>query len=178
MPRAFPLPLLSVLTMTTTASISPAPASVGARRYRSKTVATWLAFLLGATGAHRFYLHGWRDGWGWACWPGLLAGLYGVLRFRQFGPDDLHASVCLPILGLLLAVTMLVAIVYGLEADEKWNARFNVGLEQHESGWPVVIGVILSLMVGAGVLMASIAYGSQHYIEYSIEEARKISQQN
>jgi len=28
---------------------------------KSKTVATWLSFALGSLGAHRFYLHGWRD---------------------------------------------------------------------------------------------------------------------
>jgi hypothetical protein len=31
-------------------------------------------------------------------------------------------------------------------------------------------------MLGATVLMASIAYSFQHYFEYQVEEARKISQ--
>ena len=37
------------------------------KRPRSKTLATWLAVIGGAFGAHRFYLHGWRD---------LIAWLY------------------------------------------------------------------------------------------------------
>ncbi len=38
------------------------------------------------------------------------------------------------------------------------------------------MGIALSLMVGAGMLMASLAFSFQHYFEYQIEEARKISQ--
>jgi hypothetical protein len=36
--------------------------------------------------------------------------------------------------------------------------------------------VVLSLLVGATVLMASIAYSFQSYFEYQVEESRKISQ--
>ena len=69
----------------------------------------------------------------------------------------------------------LMAILYGLMPDEQWNARFNPSGHQHRTGWAAVIGVIAALMVGAGILMATIAFGMQHYFEYQIEEARKIS---
>jgi hypothetical protein len=39
-----------------------------------------------------------------------------------------------------------------------------------------VIGVVLALLIGAGVLMATIAFSGQRFFEYQIEDARKISQ--
>ena len=36
--------------------------------YRSKTLASWIALIGGSLGLHRFYLHGFRDPWGWLCW--------------------------------------------------------------------------------------------------------------
>ena len=44
------------------------------------------------------------------------------------------------------------------------------------SGWAAVIGVVVALLLGATVLMATIAFGGQRYFEYQVEEARKISQ--
>jgi len=79
---------------------------------------------------------------------------------------------------------MLQAIVYGLMPDDKWHARFNPGLVGQsdkaaalpDSGWGAVIGVILALLVGATVLMSTIAFSGQRYFEYQVEEAHKISQ--
>jgi hypothetical protein len=42
--------------------------------------------------------------------------------------------------------------------------------------WAAVIGVVIALLLGATVLMATIAFGGQRYFEYQVEEARKISQ--
>ena len=62
----------------------------------------------------------------------------------------------------------------------RWNARFNPEHPANEAAgathWLTVMGIALSLMVGAGMLMASLAFSFQHYFEYQIEEARKISQ--
>ena len=145
-------------------------------RHKSKTIATWLAFLGGSFGAHRLYLHGLRDLAGWLHpWPTLL-GLYGVWRMIEFGQDDRLSWALVPILGLMLAGTMLTAIVYGLTPDEKWNARFNPHRRPSRSGWGAVIGVIGALMVGAAVLIATIAYSGQRYFETQVEDARRISQ--
>jgi TM2 domain-containing membrane protein YozV len=146
------------------------------RHYKSKTVATWIALVGGSLGLHRFYLHGVRDRWGWLfAWPTLL-GAYGVQRVRELGQDDHLAWALVPLLGLMLAGTMLVAIVYGLTPDEKWDSRHNPGEPARATGWAPVIGVIVALMLGAGVLMATLAFSGQRYFEYEIEEARKISQ--
>ena len=47
-------------------------------RTKSKTLATWLALALGSLGAHRFYLHGWRDVIGWLHPLPALLGLAGA----------------------------------------------------------------------------------------------------
>lgn len=145
-------------------------------RYKSKTLATWIALLGGSLGLHRFYLHGWKDVLGWLHpWPTLL-GVHGVLRMLAYGQDDRLSWLLIPLLGLMLSQAMLMAIIYGLTPDEQWNARHNVGGRQHRTGWPAVIGVIVALMVGAAILMATIAFGMQRFFEVQIEEARKISQ--
>ena len=146
------------------------------RRYRSKTVAAWLALLGGSFGLHRFYLYGMRDLWGWLHpWPTLL-GLYGVRRMLTLGQDDQLAWLLIPMLGLMLAGTMLMAIIHGLTPDDQWNACFNPQGPAHRTGWATVIAVVLSLLIGGAVLMATIAFSGQHYFEYQIEEAKKISQ--
>ena len=45
-----------------------------------------------------------------------------------------------------------------------------------QTHWGTIVAICLALMMGATVLMASIAYSFQHYFEYQVEEARKISQ--
>ena len=139
------------------------------QRYRSKTLATWIALIGGAFGLHRFYLHGLSDPWGWLFIPPTLIGLYGVQRMREFGVDDHLAWALIPLLGLMLAATMISAIVYGLMPDERWNARFNPSGPQHHTGWATVIGVVAALVIGAGVLMATIAFSAQRYFEYQVE---------
>ena len=145
------------------------------QRYRSKTLATWIALIGGAFGLHRFYLHGLTDRWAWLFMPPTLLGLYGVQRMREFGVDDHLAWALIPLLGLMLAATMTSAIVYGLMPDERWNARFNPSGPQHRTGWSTVIGVIVALVVGAGVLMATIAFSAQRYFEYQVELRSKMA---
>jgi nicotinamide riboside transporter PnuC len=138
---------------------------------KSKTLATWIALVGGSLGLHRFYLHGFRDPWGWLFpWPTLL-GLAGVTRMRELGQDDQLAWLLIPLLGLMLAGAMLAAIVYGLTPDEKWNARHNRGRLGSSSGWLAVIGVVVALMLGAGVLMATVAFSGQRYFEYAADQA-------
>ena len=137
--------------------------------YKSKTLATWVALIGGSVGLHRFYLHGFRDRWGWLfIWPSLV-GLYGVQRMRHLGGDDHLAWALIPLLGVMVAIGMLSAIVYGLTPDERWNARFNPTGPQHRMGWGTVIGIVIALVVGGGVLMATLAFSAQRYFEYQAE---------
>jgi hypothetical protein len=139
--------------------------------YKSKTLATWIAFLVGSLGLHRFYLHGLRDVWGWL-WPIPTAiGAYGIERMQTLGQDDVTAWLLIPFLGVSLSAAMLSAIVYGLMPDEKWNARFNPQGPEHRTGWSTVLGVIGALLVGAAVLMSTIAFSGQRYFEYQALKA-------
>jgi len=144
--------------------------------YKSKTLATWAALLGGSLGLHRFYLHGGRDILAWLHPVPTLAGLVGVRRMLEFGQDDRLAWLLLPLLGLMLAQAALCAIVYGLTADERWDARYNPGAPVHATAWGPVLGVIAALMIGATALMATIAFSGQRYFEWQVDEARKISQ--
>ena len=144
-------------------------------RYKSKTLATWIAFLGGSLGLHRFYLHGLRDPLGWLLpWPTML-GSYGVHRARTFGLDDPISWLLIPLLGLTLAATMLNAITIGLTRDDAWNARFNAGGHAHKSGWFTVIGVVFALAFGAAALMATMAFSAQRYFEYRADTAAAAS---
>jgi hypothetical protein len=136
------------------------------RHPKSKTAATWIAILGGSFGMHRFYLYGLRDIAGWLYPLPALLGAYGVHRMRTFGQDDQLAWVLIPWLGGAIAAAMLSAIVCGLTRDDKWNARFNPGQDEQRSGWAAVLGVMLALLLGAGVLMATIAFSAQRYFEY------------
>lgn len=145
-------------------------------RYRSKTVAAWLAVAGGSLGAHRFYLYGSRDLWAWLHpWP-TLVGLYGVHRVRTWGQDDHLSWLLVPVLGLMIAQAMLFAIVYALTPDERWDTTMNPGRPVRPTQWLPVFAAILALALGAIALMATIAFGGQRYFEYQVEEAHKISQ--
>lgn len=143
---------------------------------KSKALATWLAILGGGLGLHRFYLHGAGDPWAWLHAPLTALGAYGVLRQLALGQDDRLAWLLIPLLGLVLSASMLAAIVYGLTPDEKWDARFNGGASVTRSGWGVVLGVIGALMIGATVLMATIAFSSQRFFEWQVDAGRPLAQ--
>jgi hypothetical protein len=147
---------------------------------KNKSLAAWLSFLGGPLGLHRFYLHGLGDLLGWLLPIPTALGLYGVQRIQEFGLDDGWSWVLVPLLGFTIAGCALTAIVYGLMAPEKWNARFNpqaaADAPSGQTSWTTIGAVVLSLLLGSTVLMSSIVYSFQRYFEYQIEEARKISQ--
>ncbi|MGP1628929.1 MAG: hypothetical protein ACTS5V_03240 [Giesbergeria sp.] len=146
---------------------------------KNKTLAAWLAFLGGPIGLHRFYLRGFSDPLGWLLVLPTALGIYGIRRVQQFGQDDSLSWLLIPLLGFTIAGCALAAIVYGLATPEKWNARHNPGAAPDavagRTNWFTVFAVATSLLIGTTVLMASLAYSFQHYFEYQIEEAHKIS---
>ena len=139
---------------------------------KSKTVATWLALTGGSLGLHRFYLYGARDVWGWVMMLPTLVGAYGLYRMRDLGHDDMLAWALIPLVGFALAASMLTAVIYGLRADDKWNAQFNAS-KPNAAGWPAIVGVMFALLIGTGILMATIAFSAQRYFEYQVEAAPK-----
>ena len=147
---------------------------------KNKTLATWLAFLGGPLGLHRFYLHGLTDPLGWLLPLPTALGGYGIERGQQFGVDDHWSWLLIPLLGFTIAGCALRAILYALTPPERWNARYNPTAASEaaagRTNWFTIAAIVAALMVGAGVLMASLAFSFQRYFEYQIEEARKISQ--
>lgn len=146
---------------------------------KNKTAASWLAFIFGQLGLHRFYLFGFKDVAAWLH-PMLAAlGWWGVYRVFQYGQDDQVSWLLIPLLGFTLAGTSLTAIYYGLMAPEKWNALHNKATPDSASGqtnWLTIGAVVFALLFGAVTLMSSLAFSFQRYFEYQVEQAQKISQ--
>jgi heme/copper-type cytochrome/quinol oxidase subunit 1 len=147
---------------------------------KNKTVAAWLAFIGGPLGLHRFYLHGLGDMVGWMLPIPTALGLYGIQRVQRLGQDDTLSWFLIPLLGFTVAGCCLTAILYGLKPQEAWNARYNpqAGAQAPAGAthWGTIFAIAGALMIGAGTLMASIAYSFEHYFSWQIEEGRKISQ--
>ncbi|MBJ7311791.1 NINE protein [Rugamonas sp. CCM 8940] len=121
--------------------------------HKNKTFATLLGFLLGGLGAHRFYLRGAKDVWGWlhlACLPAAVlvaVAAPGADWFYQIMP-----------MTLSVLIGFLEALVLGLMSDEKWDAGFNQGSgRQSDSTWPLALILVATLMLGAGGLIATIS---------------------
>lgn len=147
---------------------------------KNKTLATWCAFVGGPFGLHRFYLFGAANRLAWILPIPTLLGLYGVHRARTIGLDDPWSWFLIPMLGFTIAGCAVNALVFGLMAAEKWNLRFNPDAPANaiagQTNWLTIGALVVSLLVGATVLMASVAFSFQHYFEYQVEEARLISQ--
>ena len=147
---------------------------------KNKTLTVWLAELGGSMGLHRFYLRGLGDWLGWLHPIAAALGWWGVERVQAYGQDDQLSWVLIPFLGASIAVACLAAIVYALSDRAKWNGWFNPGLDSASAAggtnWLTIGALVLALLVGTVAFMGSLAFGIQHYFEYQIEEARKISQ--
>jgi TM2 domain-containing membrane protein YozV len=121
--------------------------------HKNKTLATFLALVLGALGAHRFYLRGSLDRLGLlhlASVPvaGLVVGL---------AP---HADPFYKLLPLLVSgiAGFIEAFVIGLSPDDKWDAAYNAGSgRQSESTWPLALILVCTMLVGATVVIATIS---------------------
>jgi hypothetical protein len=147
---------------------------------KSKTIATWLAFLFGIFGIHRFYLKGLGDRWGWLHVPFALAGIVGLMRFQNLGQNDVAAWILMPIFGATLGVACLTAIIYALTPKEKWNAIHNPGAAADaapgQTHWGTFLGLALALLIGSTSILSSFALSFKAYFEAQVEAGRRISQ--
>jgi TM2 domain-containing membrane protein YozV len=146
-------------------------------RFRSKTLTALLAFLFGSLGAHRFYLYGWRDAFGWAHVIGTALGIPGVLLLVATERASSLGWVLVVPGAVSVLAAFLAAIVYGLRPDQKWDAQFNEGQDaRSQSGWGVVFVVIFSLLIGAFLLMSGLAVSFQTYFESQSSVVNSLSQ--
>ena len=121
--------------------------------HKNKTLASLLAFALGALGAHRFYLGGGKDRWGWL----HAASVPACLLIALAAPQANWFYQILPLIASALA-GFLAALVLGLTPDERWDATHNrASARRSESQWPLALLLVATMMAGAVVLIATIA---------------------
>jgi TM2 domain-containing membrane protein YozV len=121
--------------------------------HKNKTFATFLAVVLGAVGAHRFYLRGSVDRLGLMHVASLpIAGLvYGL------APEADWFFKILPVLVSAVA-GYLEALIIGLTPDEKFDAAFNAGSgKKSDSHWILALILVITMMGGTGVLIWTMA---------------------
>lgn len=147
---------------------------------KNKTVAAWLALLGGTLGLHRFYLRGLSDWVGWLHPVPAALGWWGVDRVLTFGQDDKLSWVLIPLLGITVAASCLMAIIYALTDKEKWNRQFNptsaVDTSAGSTNWLTIGALVFALLIGTISFMSSLVYGLEKYFVYAVAEGNKISQ--
>ena len=131
------------------------PADIGPVAHKNKTVATFLALLLGSIGLHRFYLGGLSDRWGWLHAVSLPMSAWLLLS----NPELPLLVNTLPLVISLLTAS-IETFVLGLMPDEKWDGRYNPasGITS-DSRWPVALMMVVNLFCGATLLLAVLARG-------------------
>lgn len=136
--------------------------------FKNKTLTAALAFLLGWLGAHRFYLRGKADRFGWLHIVGSALGVAGAWLMWSTAQSSIAGWVLSAVGCVSVLSGFLAAIVYGLRPDERWDAQFNAAsTRRSQSGWTVVLIVIFALFIGAGYLMSGLAYTFQSYFEHT-----------
>jgi hypothetical protein len=124
-----------------------------AKPHKNKTLATFLALVLGGVGAHRFYLKGGTDRLGLLHVCSIPAA--GLVYGLGHAPNPFW--VLLPVLVSCI-VGFIEALVIGLTPDEKWDAAHNAASgRRSDSNWLVVLLLVATLMVGATTLIGTIA---------------------
>jgi hypothetical protein len=121
--------------------------------HKNKTVAAFLALIMGYGGVHRVYLRGARDKWALLhCASGLAVILVIVLAPHANGFYQLLPLIVSYLIGLL------EGLVIGVMPDEKFDARYNAGSGgKSDSQWPLALILVLTLMAGATGLIATIS---------------------
>ncbi|MES2127265.1 MAG: TM2 domain-containing protein [Pseudomonadota bacterium] len=122
-------------------------------QHKNKTFAALLAVLAGGLGVHRFYLRGKLDKLGLlhVCAIPLCGMIYGLAP---------HADWFFKILPMLLSyiAAFIEALVIGTTSDEQWDARHNAGSgTTSSSNWPLALLLVATLMLGATVVIATMA---------------------
>ena len=122
-------------------------------RHKNKTFTTFLAAIFGGIGAHRFYLNGPRDRFGWLHLITLPLSLLAI----SVWPQQRLLFTCAPAVLSILA-GLLEALVLGLIPDDKWDAHYNRDSgRQSRSGLLLVVLLVFSLTMGATGVIAAMA---------------------
>jgi hypothetical protein len=68
----------------------------------------------------------------------------------------------------MVTAGMLQAIVIALTPDDRWDARHNPGQPARATGWGAVLAAIFALLLGGGVLMATVAFSGERFFEWQL----------
>jgi hypothetical protein len=145
----------------------------------SKLIFCALGFFFPGSGLNCFYLQGLKSFWAWAQLFALIGGIAGWTILKNAHFDSAPGWVLVTFGFIAIEASWLTTITFGLRPDEKWDAQFNPGIEEHNrtrSGWPVILTVIFSLVFGAAVMMTFFAVSFEQFFISQIHEARKLSQ--
>ena len=143
----------------------------------SKLIFCSLGLFFPGTGLNCFYLLGLKSFWAWAQLLALLCGILGwsLLKLEHF--NSAPGWVLITLGFIAIEASWLTTIALGLRPDERWDAQFRSGEESKtQSGWLTILTVILSLVLGAGVMMTFFAIAIEQFFISQIYEAKKLSQ--
>ena len=130
--------------------------------FRHKALAALLAAVTGALGVHRLYLG--LPFW----WLPLLITLGAVPLI--VGVDHWYQTAPFFVLMVPVIAGFLHALVIALMPDDRFDARFNsTHQRRNQSGWDAVLVAVATLLVGAAVLMTTIALATQTYFEQALK---------
>jgi TM2 domain-containing membrane protein YozV len=129
--------------------------------FRHKALAALLAFLFGALGLERLYL-GERRWW-------LPLAVTAMMLPLLIGVRNWYQSPAFFVAMIPVIAGFIHALVLALTPDERFDARFNAGgPRRNASGWDAVLVAIVTLLVGATILMTTIVLLFQTYFEHSL----------
>lgn len=124
-----------------------------AASHKNKTLATFLALVLGGLGVHRFYLKPRADRLGVLHLFSIPAA--GLVYGLGHAPNPFY--VWLPVLVSYIA-GFIEALVIGLTPDEKWDVAHNAGSGRtSSSNWMIAVLLVATMLVGTTVLIATIS---------------------
>jgi archaellum biogenesis protein FlaJ (TadC family) len=130
-------------------------------KFRNKSLAALLASIGGALGLNRLYLG--QQGW----WLPLAITLLTLPLL--IGVKNWYQTPAFFILMVPVVAGFIQALFIALMPDDRFDARFNTDADRrNRSGWGAVLVAVGTLMVGAIVLMASIALLFQTYFEHAL----------
>ncbi|OIN01058.1 hypothetical protein A9236_07745 [Polynucleobacter sp. QLW-P1DATA-2] len=146
---------------------------------KSKLLFCALGLFFPGSGLNCFYLQGIKSFWAWTQLLALIGGVigWGLLKDARF--ISAPGWVLLTFGFIALEASWLTTITFGLRPDEKWDAQFNPGIaeqDRSQSGWLVILTVIFSLVLGAGIMMTFLAIAFEQFFISQLQEARKLSQ--
>ena len=146
-------------------------------KHHSKLIFCVLSTFFPGTGLQWLYLKGARCIWFYIQLVALILSVLGWLALANTQMSSALGWVFVSLGFISLLASWLTSLTFGLRPDEKWDAQFNAHSNQKsQSGWLVILCVIVSLMLGAFVFMAGLAIAFEQFFIWQIEEGRKLSQ--